>query len=139
MRKLCIIWSLLTGTTCLAQSSLTVVIEHAQPPVPGTLVSVVLAERPDCFLDGHGCRVTKGESSSTMTRVEIDSLPPGRYGLMAFIDENDNGRLDKGWNNTPTEPNGFGNNATGRTGLPAFEDTIIEVHEGRNVHRIRMH
>jgi uncharacterized protein (DUF2141 family) len=139
MRSLFAAFLIATGTACMGQATLTVVIEHSRPPLPGTQVKVVIATTQECFVQDHGCRVVKGETATTVTRVTIDSLAPGRYGLLVYIDENDNGKLDKGWNNTFTEPHVFGNDATKTTGYPAFENTGIEVRDGMNVHRMRMH
>lgn len=54
-------------------------------------------------------------------RVVFAQLPPGRYAVIVFHDENDNGRLDEnGWG-VPTEGYAFSNNAEGLLGAPSFD------------------
>jgi uncharacterized protein (DUF2141 family) len=52
--------------------------------------------------------------------IVFADLPPRRYAVIVFHDENDNGRLDEnGWG-VPTEGYGFSNNAQGFLGAPSF-------------------
>ncbi len=57
-------------------------------------------------------------------------LPPGRYGIIVFHDENDDGRLDKSMLGIPTEGYGFSNNATGFFSAPSFDDAAVTVGAG---------
>ena len=52
-------------------------------------------------------------------------LPPGRYAVVVFHDENDNGLLDTDLLGIPTEAYGFSNNATGSFGPPPFEAAAV--------------
>ena len=54
-------------------------------------------------------------------------IPPGRYGIIVFHDENDDGRLDKDMLGIPTEGYGFSNNARGFFSAPSFEDAAVTV------------
>ncbi|MBI1891988.1 MAG: DUF2141 domain-containing protein [Burkholderiales bacterium] len=56
-------------------------------------------------------------------------LPPGRYALSVFIDENDNKTLDRNPIGVPVEPYGISRNAVGRMGPPTFSDAAIELSE----------
>lgn len=56
----------------------------------------------------------------------IDALAPGRYAVMAYVDRNGNGKLDRGMFGRPTEPYGFSNGG-GRFGPPDFADAVIDV------------
>ena len=47
-------------------------------------------------------------------------LPPGRYAVTAYHDENDNGRMDRNWLGIPTEGYGFSNDVRGAAGPPKF-------------------
>ena len=53
--------------------------------------------------------------------VVFTDLVPGRYAVIAFQDENDDGRLDRSFLGVPTEPYGFSNNAHASLGAPSFE------------------
>jgi uncharacterized protein (DUF2141 family) len=55
------------------------------------------------------------------------SLPPGRYALSLFHDENGNGQLDTNIAGIPTERYGFSRDARGRMGAPAFADAAVEL------------
>jgi len=70
-------------------------------------------------------------------------LPPGRYAVIVFHDENDNGILDTNFLGIPKEGYGFSNNASGLFSAPAFGaaavtvgtaevDTIITLSYGRS-------
>ena len=52
-------------------------------------------------------------------------LPPGRYAIKSFADENGNGRLDTNLVGLPTERYGFSNDAKGRMGPPAFDAAAV--------------
>jgi uncharacterized protein (DUF2141 family) len=52
-------------------------------------------------------------------------LPPGRYAIIAFHDENDNGRLDESPWGVPTEAYGFSNDAQGFLTAPSFEAASV--------------
>ncbi|MFL9927632.1 DUF2141 domain-containing protein [Herbaspirillum lusitanum] len=54
-------------------------------------------------------------------------LPPGRYALKSFADENGNGKLDTNIVGLPTERYGFSNNAKGRMGPPGFDAAAIQL------------
>ncbi len=52
-------------------------------------------------------------------------LPPGRYVLKSFADENGNGKLDTNLVGLPTERYGFSNDAKGRMGPPGFDAAAV--------------
>lgn len=54
-------------------------------------------------------------------------LPPGRYAVIVFHDENDNGLLDRDFWGIPKEGYGFGNNATGFFSAPSFNAAAVTV------------
>lgn len=64
-------------------------------------------------------------STGTHTLL-VDALVPGRYAVMAYVDRNGNGKLDRGMFGRPTEPYGFSNGG-GRFGPPDFADAVIDV------------
>jgi uncharacterized protein (DUF2141 family) len=53
--------------------------------------------------------------------------PPGRYAVVVFHDENDNGLLDDDALGMPTEGYGFSNNATGFFSAPSFDAAAVTV------------
>ena len=54
-------------------------------------------------------------------------VPPGVYAVIAFHDENGNGKLDKNLVGMPIEKLGFSNNAKGLFGPASFADSKVEV------------
>jgi uncharacterized protein (DUF2141 family) len=50
-------------------------------------------------------------------------VPPGTYGLSAFHDQNNNGKLDTNFVGMPTEDYCASNNARGVLGPPSFADS----------------
>ena len=67
-------------------------------------------------LVGVAMRAAAGSQSIIFTQ-----LPPGRYAVIAFHDENDNGRLDESPWGVPTEGYGFSNDAQGFLTAPSFD------------------
>lgn len=65
-------------------------------------------------------------------------LPPGRYAIKSFIDENGNGKLDTNLVGLPTERYGFSNDATGRMGPPDFDAAAVPLDADRSI-VIRQH
>ena len=60
-------------------------------------------------------------------------LPPGRYAVNAFHDENGNGELDTNLVGVPSEGYGFANDPTIRFGPPDFEAAAVTVGERSEV------
>ena len=60
-------------------------------------------------------------------RFMLRDLPPGRYALNAFHDENGNGVLDTNALGIPTEGYGFANDAKAQFGPPTFEAAAVTV------------
>ena len=54
-------------------------------------------------------------------------VPTGFYAVIAFHDENANGKLDRNLLGIPTEKLGFSNNAKGMMGPASFADAKFEV------------
>ncbi len=54
-------------------------------------------------------------------------LPPGRYAIIVFHDENDNGLLDKNLLGVPTEGYGFSNNANSFFSAPSFDVAAVAI------------
>lgn len=71
-------------------------------------------------------------------RVEFDGLPPGRYAIMAYRDEDGNGELDRRFGMFPAEGYGLSNDPS-VSGPPAFEDSAFEPVPGATLHEVRIH
>ena len=70
--------------------------------------------------------------------ISVDGIPPGRYAVQAYHDEDGNGRLRKGLFGVPDEAIGFSRDARIRLGAPSFEDAAIDVAEPATATRLRL-
>ena len=60
-------------------------------------------------------------------RFAFRNLPPGRYAVSVFHDENGNGEIDLGAAGIPTEGYGFANNPPSQSGPPSFEEAAVTI------------
>jgi len=54
-------------------------------------------------------------------------LPPGRYAIAAYLDENHNGHIDRNWLGLPAEPYALSGNPKFHFGPPRFDECQILV------------
>jgi acyl-CoA reductase-like NAD-dependent aldehyde dehydrogenase/uncharacterized protein (DUF2141 family) len=64
-------------------------------------------------------------STSGPQRIDIGPLPPGRYAVSLYLDENSNRKLDKSWLGLPKEAVGVSNNPRKLLGPPHFDDAAF--------------
>ena len=81
----------------------------------------------DRFL-GPGCQYS-GEvtAQAGVTTVTVRNVPPGKYAVQAFHDENDNHRVDRALFGVPKEGVGFSNDAPIRLGPPKWADAVFTI------------
>ena len=60
-------------------------------------------------------------------RFTFQGLPPGRYAVVGYHDENGNGGFDQTWIGLPDEGLGFSNGAWIGFGPPAFDEAAVEI------------
>lgn len=74
-------------------------------------------------------------------KFTIKDIPSGAYAVSAFLDINNNQKLDMNLIGAPTEPYGFSNDARGLFGPPEFTDAafIIKKDTMRNRHTIKIY
>jgi uncharacterized protein (DUF2141 family) len=75
-------------------------------------------------------------AAATVTGIFRD-LPPGRYAVIAYHDENGDGKLNLRFGMFPKEGYGLSNNPE-LSGPPRFKDAAFEVTEGGNRIVIRL-
>ena len=106
-------------------------IQHAN----GT-VRVGLYQDPKTFRkEAQAVAIQQVPASAGMVTVSFDALPPGRYAIMAYHDEDGNGELNRRFGMFPTEGYGLSNNPT-VSGPPAFADSAFELPAGTGAARI---
>lgn len=97
-------------------------------------VSVHAPESKDAFPAGAGSVAALQRRAHAGTlRFVLQDLPPGRYAVNAFHDENDNGDLDTNLVGIPSEGYGFANDPDASFGPPEFEDAEVNVGGERGV------
>lgn len=82
---------------------------------------------PESWLDATRAARTDRTPSAGRTVVVYRDLPPGRYALSAYRDDNANGAMDRNVVGMPTERYGFSRDARGSFGPPSFDDAAIEL------------
>lgn len=99
-------------------------------------------ERDDEWLRESGARTQKVVPVADNRRgdtVTVDLLlPPGRYALLVFHDEDGNGELARNFLGLPREPTGLSNNVRPRFGPPRFKDALVTVGTEPTEQRIKL-
>ncbi len=70
--------------------------------------------------------------------VSVPDIPPGRYAVQAYHDEDGNGRLRRGLFGLPAEAIGFSRDARVRLGAPSFDEAAIDVAEPSTATRLQL-
>jgi len=81
-----------------------------------------------------GGTVTAGEGAELI----LTDLAPGTYGIKLYQDADENGKLNLGLLGIPSEPYGFSNDVSVRTGPPRFGKASFEVTEAGAVQTITL-
>jgi uncharacterized protein (DUF2141 family) len=79
------------------------------------------------------------EATSDQLTLFIPDLPPGKYAVAAYVDNNKNGRQDKNFLGMPKEIYGFSNDARGMFGPPDFAAAAFEIGENAVIKSIHLH
>ena len=79
------------------------------PPESGSMV-FMLYDSPNAFGDLRDPALTVTAEPDGRNIWSITNVPPGEYALIAYHDENGNGRIDRNFIGIPREPLGFANN-----------------------------
>ncbi|MDA0677979.1 MAG: DUF2141 domain-containing protein [Bacteroidetes bacterium] len=92
------------------------------------ILTLVLYSSPDDFLGENGTLYTfELPPSKTQFEIDLGDLSPATYALVAFIDENGNGQMDKKLLGIPKEPIGFSEAKMQLFGPPSFEKASFKV------------
>ena len=101
-------------------------------------IKLMLFDREEGFRKEDKARqvLTLPVAGGTVSGV-FRALPPGRYAVIAYHDENSDGQLNRRFGMFPTEGYGLSNNNK-PSGPPKFKDAAFEVSEGGNRIDIRL-
>lgn len=93
-------------------------------PDSGTLVLQVY-DSANTFGDFRNPAVERRVEISSSSEYVIDNVPTGKIALLVYLDENNNGVIDKNFIGIPREPLGISNNYRPK-GPPSFERASFE-------------
>ena len=103
-------------------------------------VAVHASESKAAFPAGTGSvAAIQRRAQAGALRFVLQDLPPGRYAVNAFHDENDNGELDTNLLGIPTEGFGFANDPDASLGPPDFEAAAVNVGDAREAAVMTLH
>ncbi|CAN5559268.1 DUF2141 domain-containing protein [soil metagenome] len=102
------------------------------PAVPSTLYIALFAS-PDTMAADKPVASQTLQMREGNAQLVFMGLPPGRYVLKSFADENGNGKLDTNIVGLPTERYGFSNDAKGRMGPPGFDAAAVVLDGDRSI------
>jgi outer membrane protein len=123
----CLLFVLAGALGLLPASAAELTIGVVNPPATGAVV-VLLFNSADTFVDLRD-PVKTVTLPSGGNSARIPDLPAGDYALVAFEDQNGNGRLDRNFVGIPREPLGFSNGYRAK-GPPAFSRAAFRLEEG---------
>ncbi len=100
-------------------------VQQLKPKV-GTVVVAVYDKSADFPVPEKRMAAQVVEALGDTAEVVFGGLAKGRYAVVAYQDENRNGKLDKNFLGLPIEPYGFSNDARGSMGPPSFDAASID-------------
>lgn len=116
----------------MAQNRLSISIEGVE--TSNGKISVAIYANENGFLEFED--VFKFDSTKAQkgtTELSIESLPPGKYAVAIFHDENGNDILDRNWLGIPKEKIGFSNAKMKTFGPPSFTECAFELRSDKEI------
>ncbi|MBB4313706.1 DUF2141 domain-containing protein [Roseospira marina] len=124
-------------TAAPPDATLTLTITHVAN-ADGTIY-VAVYDDPATFLDTEQKRVgAKTPAQAGAVEITIPDLPPGRYAVAMYHDEDDNGAFDTGLFGIPLEGFGFTRDPSVIPERPSFDDAAITVTAPETLATLRM-
>ena len=121
----CLTLCLLFLASTAQAADLTVTVENV-PSAKGKL-SLGLYKKGDAFPDGKASYEVDVPAVQGHVIYTFKDLPPGRYALTGFHDENNNGKMDYTFIGIPKEGFFFSNDASPKLSAPSFDACAITV------------
>lgn len=103
-------------------------------------IAVYSANKPEQFpSDDKFYKGVVNDATGESLLVTVPDLPPGRYAVAAYVDNNKNGKQDKNFLGVPLEDYGFSNDARGRFGPPDFAEAAFDIGDNAVFQTIHLH
>jgi uncharacterized protein (DUF2141 family) len=97
----------------------------------------VIYDNKDDFLGEKGeLKVYDISELQYNPKIKLNAVKEGTYAFVAFIDENNNGKMDRNRLGIPKEPIGFSVSKIGLFGPPSFKKASYQVPNTKNVELI---
>ena len=106
-------------------STLNVTLQNVRD-ASGTVRAGLYREPATFRKEDKAVEIAQASAAPGAITLTFRNLPPGRYAIMAYHDENGDGQLNRRFGMFPTEGYGLSNNPQ-VSGPPAFEDSAFEV------------
>lgn len=95
-------------------------------------VFIAVYDRDTSFMKLPLAKTTRKENAAQgEVKFVVKDLPPGKYAVSSYHDENSNGKMDTNSLGVPTEGYGFSNDAQGSAGPPKFAQAAFDF-EGKS-------
>jgi uncharacterized protein (DUF2141 family) len=103
-------------------------------------VALYSALKPEQFpSDDRFYKGLVSDATGETVTMMVPDLPPGRYAVAAYVDNNRNGKQDKNFLGVPKEDYGFSNDARGRFGPPEFAEAAFDIGDNPVSKSIQLH
>ncbi|MDZ7629378.1 MAG: DUF2141 domain-containing protein [Parvularculaceae bacterium] len=99
----------------------------------GKEVRLTVYDNPSTFLEIPASRHHATVGSDGLAIVKVDGLKAGEYAIVAYLDENGDGRLNRNALGKPKEPFIFSNDVKPKLKKPSFDETKVSVGPGEVV------
>lgn len=114
-----------SAATAAEESTLIVTLRNVRD-ASGALRAGLYRDPASFRKEDKAASVTQVPAAPGEVTIVFRELPPGRYAIMAYHDENGDGTLNRRFGMFPTEGYGLSNNPQ-VIGPPAFEDSAFDV------------
>ena len=93
----------------------------------GAVSAAVYASKESFPKEGQQVAAFREKASTGTVSITFHDLPPGRYAVTAFHDENNNGKLDRDATGLPSEGYGVSNDARELLSPPYWDKASFEL------------
>jgi len=98
---------------------------------PGNPVRLAIYDSAETFLETARVKLEAPLGETGVAVLALDALKPGEYAFAAYLDENGDGKLNRGSVlGRPKEPVAFSNGAKAKLSRPSFDDAKVKVDAG---------
>ena len=99
--------------------------------MPGQAVRLSVYDSADAFLEDVVAKHHATVGEGRVAVMPLEELAPGEYAFVAYLDENGDGKLNRGkLLGRPKEPVAFSNGVKPKLRKPKFEETKVSIKPG---------